>query len=41
MGKDRTVVIIPKEHDKLGKQLRGKYARVFIEEVPVVPEDSN
>ena len=36
MGKHRTVIIIPSDQDKLGaKELRGKYARVYVEEVPV------
>jgi hypothetical protein len=36
---ERTMVIFPKEHDKESKRLRGKFARITVEEIPVEVEE--
>ena len=36
---ERTMVIFPKEHDKENKRLRGKFARITVEEIPIEVEE--
>jgi hypothetical protein len=35
---ERTMVIFPKEHDKENKRLRGKFARITVEEISLEEE---
>jgi hypothetical protein len=35
------MVIFPKEQDKLNKRLRGKFARITVEEIPLEEENPN
>jgi hypothetical protein len=35
---ERTMVIFPKNEDKLSKRLRGKFARITVEEIPLEEE---
>jgi hypothetical protein len=36
---ERTMVIFPKEQDKVSKRLRGKFARITVEEIPLEVEE--
>ena len=36
---ERTMVIVPKELDKDSKRLRGKFARISIDEIPFDPKE--
>lgn len=35
---ERTMVIFPKDQDKISKRLRGKFARITVEEIPLEEE---
>jgi hypothetical protein len=38
---ERTMVIFPKDQDKVSKRLRGKFARITVEEIPLEEEENN
>jgi hypothetical protein len=38
---ERTMVIFPKDQDKVSKRLRGKFARITVEEIPLEEEKNS
>ena len=38
LGKDRIIVVVPKEHFNKGKPLRGKFVRVILQELSLDDE---
>jgi hypothetical protein len=38
MGEDRYMVIFPREQNKDGKHLKGKYVKVILEEITIDPQ---
>jgi hypothetical protein len=41
MGESRYMVIFPREYNKDGKHLRGKYVKAILEEITMENEDSD